>query len=333
MRFHKLDLNLLVALDALFTEANVSRAADRLCMSQSSLSSALARLRDYFNDELLVQVGRKMELTPRALVLKDAVKDLLLRLETTITAQPEFDSQTSTRTFALLMSDYISVILMPHVLALARQEAPHVRFDIRPLAGVSPHLALERGEADLLMVARSYCSSDHPVERVYQDTWQCIVWAQHPTLCDGITRAQYLAADHLVVNPVANTSALDTELMRAAGVTRKEAVHTYSFTAQPSMVVGTNLVATVHGRIAQEAARTLPIRCFAMPLALPPIEVVMQWHKYLDLDPGLNWLRSVIRRASVHLLPAPGGEPPAAPHDLSDGRLSDAWAARVAPAP
>ena len=103
MRFKKLDLNLLVALDALLTERNVTRAGERIYLSQSAMSNALSRLRQYFDDELLVPVGGKLELTPRAEVLHEAVKDVLLRIDTTVAAQPEFDPRTSDREFTMFV--------------------------------------------------------------------------------------------------------------------------------------------------------------------------------------------------------------------------------------
>ena len=106
MRLNKLDLNLLVALDAMLTETSITVAAQRLHMSQSAMSNALGRLRDHFQDKLLVQVGRRMEITPRGLVLREAVRDVLMRIDTTIAAQPEFDPAKSEREFTLLVSDY-----------------------------------------------------------------------------------------------------------------------------------------------------------------------------------------------------------------------------------
>ena len=120
-------------------------------MSQSAMSNALARLRDYFSDELLVQVGRKLELTPRAELLQDAVRDVLVRVDTTIAAQPAFDQAQSEREFKLFVSDYTLHTLMPHVLALARTQSAGVRFHL--LAQVNqPQRAMERGEVDLLVI-------------------------------------------------------------------------------------------------------------------------------------------------------------------------------------
>ena len=129
MRFKKLDLNLLVALDALLTEKNVTRAGERVFLSQSTMSNALSRLRQYFDDDLLVQVGGRMELTPRAALLHDAVRDVLVRIDTTIAAKPAFDPTESEREFTLFVSDYSMEVLIPGMLALASEQRSRVRFN------------------------------------------------------------------------------------------------------------------------------------------------------------------------------------------------------------
>ena len=121
MRFNRLDLNLLVALDALLTERSITKASERLNLSQSATSNALARLREYFDDELLVQVGRRMEPTPRAEGLRDAVRDVLVRVDATIAIQPEFDPSKSDRIFRIFVSDYTQMVFAPHLLALAHE--------------------------------------------------------------------------------------------------------------------------------------------------------------------------------------------------------------------
>jgi len=125
MRFNKLDLNLLVALDHLLHLRSVSGAAERMNMTQSAMSNALLRLRDYFDDPLLVKIGRRMELTPRADSLKDPVRDVLVRVEWTIAATSQFDPARSERQFNILLSDYTLATLIPSVLANApRFRAP-----------------------------------------------------------------------------------------------------------------------------------------------------------------------------------------------------------------
>src|SRR5215213_10127915 len=123
MELHLFDLNLLVALDALLTERNVTRAGNRLHLSQSAMSGALARLRHYFRDELLVPVGRQMALTPVAEGLVEPVRDILLQIRGTLGSKPQFDPLTATRHMSLAVSDYVADILMADVLRRARQEA------------------------------------------------------------------------------------------------------------------------------------------------------------------------------------------------------------------
>jgi LysR family transcriptional regulator, nod-box dependent transcriptional activator len=131
MELHLFDLNLLVALDALLTERNVTRAGNRLNLSQSAMSGALARLRHYFHDELLVPVGRQMALTPVAEGLVEPVRDILVRIRGTLGSKPQFDPLTATRHLSLAVSDYVVDILMADVLRRARHEAPHMTFELR----------------------------------------------------------------------------------------------------------------------------------------------------------------------------------------------------------
>ena len=203
MRFNKLDLNLLVALDALLTECSISRAAARVHLSQSAMSNALARLRAYFGDELLVQVGCTLELTPRAQTMKEPVRDVLMRVDTAIAAQPQFDPSRSDRTFQLLVSDYTTVTLMPHLLALARRQSGTVRFLLSPLPQLDqPQRALGRGEADLLVIPRNYCSPDHPIETLFEEEYVCMVWNSSRFARAGtLSYEDYVAADHVEVQP------------------------------------------------------------------------------------------------------------------------------------
>ena len=186
MRFNKLDLNLLVALDAMLTERGISRAAERLHMSQSAMSNALARLRDYFGDELLVPVGRKMALTPQAELLREAVRDVLLRVDTTITARPRFDPASASREFKLFVSDYTLTTLIPPLLALAHRQAPGVTVQLTAHVALQQQ-ALERGEVDLLVIPLAYCSPDHPTQTLFEEDFCCVVWQGSRLARQGLT--------------------------------------------------------------------------------------------------------------------------------------------------
>jgi DNA-binding transcriptional LysR family regulator len=296
MRFNKLDLNLLVALDSLFKIRSVSRAADHLNMSQSALSSALARLREYFDDELLVQVGRQMELTPRAELLREAVRDVLVRVDTTITASPHFDPARSDREFRIFVSDFSMAVLTPHLLELAQQQAPGVRFQLLPHSR-SPRRSLEQGEADLLLIPQDYCSEAHPTELLFDEDFCCVVWNRSVHARAGLTLDQYVAAGHVVMQPPATGQSFEALEMERTGIVRRVEVTTYSFLAAPFQVVGTDRITTVHRRLARHLGRFLPISVLPSPVPVKPMGQAMQWHKYRSQDPGMIWLRELLHEA------------------------------------
>lgn len=306
MRFNRLDLNLLVALDALLTECSITKAAERLNLSPSATSNALARLREYFDDELLVQVGRRMEPTPRAQGLQEAVRDVLVRVDSAIAIQPEFEPSKSDRVFHIFVSDYTQLVFVPHLLALAHAERCTARFEFLPQVS-TPHRSLERGEADLLIIPRHFLSLDHPEEVLYVEDFVCVVWRNGALARGEFTFERYLAAGHVVMQPPGGTGdSFETWFVKRYGVTRRVAVTSYGFAALPAMVVGTDLVATVHARLARTMQAAWPIEIRPPPLPITPMEQGLQWHKYRTQDPGLVWLRGLLRRA-VARMDAAGG--------------------------
>lgn len=302
MRFNKLDLNLLVALDALLDTRNITRAAERLHLSQSAMSNALGRLRDYFDDELLVQVGRKMELTPRSATLQDAVRDVLLRVDTSIAAQPDFDCSKADREFTLFVSDYSMAMLIPHALRLASQQRSTVRFRLLPQVS-TPSRSLERGEADMLVIPKPYCSAEHSTETLFVEDFVCVVWNQSALARSGLTFERYAQAGHASMQPTDNAQpAFETWFMQRFGLIRRVEVTCYSFASLPFLVVGTELVATVHTRLARQLMRSLPITLLPLPLPMEPLDQSMQWHKYRTADPAMVWLRQLVREAADALV-------------------------------
>lgn len=296
MRFNKLDLNLLVALNALLLDASISRAAERLHMSQSAMSSALGRLRDYFGDPLLVQVGRRMELTPRAEVLREAVRDVLVRVDSTIAAQPAFDPATSDREFRILVSDYTLATLAPHLLSLAHEHSKTLRFRFLPQVE-HPQRMIERNEADMLVFPRVYCSEDHPIEPLWEEEFVCLVCSQSSHARTALTVERFVTAGHVVMQPPNTEPSFETWFLTRHDISRRVEVTTYSFASVPALLVNTERVATVHKRLAQIAQQSLALKILPPPMAMPNMTQCIQWHKYRTQDPGLVWLRSVMHRA------------------------------------
>lgn len=293
MRFNGLDLNLLVALDALLAEGSITRAAHRVHLTQSAMSGALARLREHFDDPLFVQVGRKMVRTPLAEGLEAAVRDILLRIDSALDIRPQFEPAESKRRFVIAASDYIMAVLLDRVLARACTEAPGVTFALEPL-DKGPAL-LDQGEIDLLIIPPRFGAESHPSEVAIRDTYTCVVWNGNTHVGRRLTMAQYLEAGHVStwLGPE-RAPTFEDWFMKRYGIERRIEVLTYNLTSPMRLVVGTQRIATVHTRLAQLLEHAMPVRLVRPPVEFPGFECVMQWHRYKSHDPGLVWLRRLV---------------------------------------
>lgn len=292
MRFNHLDLNLLVALDVLLEEQNITRAAERLHMTQSATSGVLGRLRVYFEDELLVQVGRKMQPTPYALVLTAPVREILLTIKSSITAKPVFDPASSKRHFRIVTSDYLISVLFSQVIQQISQEAPHITFEI---LGPDSHELLIRGEVDLVMVPERYIVEGHPSQLLFEEEHVCVVWKDNPLIGDSISLDQYVEMGHVSVS-FGRTRHMSIEqwLMNQYGFSRRLEVITHDFNTLPQLIVGTHRIATMHQRLARLYAKHLPLRILPPPVNIPIMREFMLWHRSLDGDQMHRWLREKI---------------------------------------
>jgi len=258
------------------------------------------RLREYFNDELLVQVGRKMEPTPRAEGLADAVRDVLVRVEATISTQPIFLPRESSRVFRLLVSDYTLSTLMPYALALIYEEAPAVRIELRAHVA-HPARALERADADMLIIPSEYCSSEHPMEVVLEEEFCCVLWKDSPLARAPLTQETYLDAGHVVVLPGEGHPAMEDWFVPHLGVSRRVEVTTFSFATSAQLVVGTQRIATVHRRLAKRVQEYAPIVIRDVPFPMPVMQQTLQWHAHRTADPGLTWLRGLLKESVTRM--------------------------------
>ncbi len=304
MRFRKLDLNLLVALDHMLNLRSISGAAKQMNMSQSAMSNALTRLRSYFDDPLLIQVGRRMELTPRAEAMQHAVRDILVRVEATISSDLDFDPSSSTREFRILLSDYSMTTFMPRVLAMAEAKGANVRFSLIPQTEF-PYLVIERGDADILITPTMFTSRDHPSELLFEDEFACIAWSEGRYGKGRLTERQYREASHVRMVPPNSTTSFETGFLEAQGIERKVDVTCYSFASLPHLVVGTNRLATVHGLLADNAEKMLPVTRHPLPFEAPLFDQRIQWHGHKDQDPAIMWLRTLMHEAAAQLRTPP----------------------------
>lgn len=290
MRFGRLDLNLLVALDVLLAERNVTIAADRLCLSQSAMSGALGRLREYFDDELLINTGRKMVLTARAESLVTPVRNVLLQIKTTITTTPEFVPAESDRHFSIVMSDYSLDVMLAGALQAISAQAPNLTFEISPI-GDRPIAQLESREIDLLITIDQAVSEQHPKTVLFRDDYVVIAWDQNSLVKDGIDLDLYCQLGHVTVQfGKARLPTLEEFFLQTLKIKRHIEMLAPSFSSVPSLIVGTNRIATVHRRMAIKAAANLPLKLFPVPVEMPPVTQVVQWHTSAGDDLALMWV-------------------------------------------
>ncbi|MGZ8350241.1 MAG: LysR family transcriptional regulator [Allosphingosinicella sp.] len=289
MRFDRLDLNLLVALDALIEDRSVSSAAKRLYLSQPALSGALNRLREYFRDDLLVQSGRQMILTPKAEELRGPVREALMFIRSRVTTPRDFDPATAERKFSVIASDYAFHVLVDDVLHDAYRQAPGVSFELSSPDRLGGE-RLERGEIDLMITISSYLGEGHPKRPLYSDEHAVICWSEGMHK-DGLTPESFAAAGHVIaVFGPERHPAFTEQYFTQLGLTRRVAVSLPSFAALPPAVVGTDRLATMYRRHAEYFAQRLPIIVHTPPMPLPTVVEEMQWHSLRSNDQGVQWL-------------------------------------------
>jgi LysR family nod box-dependent transcriptional activator len=299
MRFNRLDLNLLVALDALLDEKKTTAAAQRLSVSQSAISGMLARLRVFFEDDLLVQVGRHMELTPLGRELADPVRQLLLQIQATVAIRPALDLATERRHFRITVSDYgVPILIAPLVRRLQRL-APHITIELRPQIETTGQ-SLRRGETDLSIVPDDYLDAEHPHAQLFVDSYSCVVWDGNDAVGETLDLETFSRCGHVAPHlgrPGAPTVA--ERFFNDSGIARQVCVTTHDFSSLATVVVGTNLIATMQTRLARDSAQRLPLRLLVPPLQPPPLRVCMQWHRYQTSDPAHRWLREQLAAVAV----------------------------------
>jgi LysR family nod box-dependent transcriptional activator len=302
MRLSQFDLNQLVALDALLTEISVSKAGDRVFLSESAMSTALKRLRLSFRDQLLVPVGRKMILTPLARELARPVQDILLQIRAVMSMRREFNPSTSQETFSVLVSDYAGTVFGPAIVRRVALEGPNVKIKLR-LVDHSWVQQLERGETDLVIVPEQFALATHPKEILFRDTYSCIVWSQNRRVKNRISQEQYMAMGHAVMEfKEERISPIDTRFLQKTGFSRRVEVTAPYFTLLPMLVVGTNRIATLHTQLAKLYAKYLDIRIIPFPFSDPPSHVsVIQYPQHLKANPAHEWFRGIVKSVSQEL--------------------------------
>ncbi|MCM0616841.1 LysR family transcriptional regulator [Paenarthrobacter sp. TYUT067] len=287
------DLNLLVSLLALLEEANVSRAAERLGIGQPAMSSALARLRRHYKDELLLRVGRDYELTPQARLLLPQLRQTVAMMEQALGIEEVFDPASSTRTFTILASDYPAVELRDKI-AAATLAAPRVRIEVLPLPEVPSYTDREllshdfavlvpgggfEGRSHVLFTDEYVCLLDQENERIRDNTISWEDFTDLPHAVAGFGQGHKTPADRVLLQ---------------LGFARLPRVKTNGWLPLPAIIAGTELVALVPARLVSRLGPMTGTVGLPTPFDPVPIVETLWWHASKDSDPGHRWLRGFL---------------------------------------
>ena len=295
MRFNGLDLNLLLAFQILMEERSVTRAARRMNVSQPAMSAALGRLRDYFQDDLLVAHGKQMYPTAHAEGLTAPVRQCLADLDALLISTARFDSTRTERSFRIVASDYITASVIGPLSQKLAETAPGIRLDIMLPSEEAARLVFE-GKADLIITPEDFIARDQPAELLCEEKQLVIGWLGNPAFMDGLDAAAFGRLGHVAVHVGSNRvpSFADRQIERM-GLDRTVEISCGSFTLVPWLINGTNRIAVMHERLARQMVAQFPLVLTEMPFPFPVMREMMQYHRAREADEGLRWLRNELR--------------------------------------
>jgi DNA-binding transcriptional LysR family regulator len=304
VKVNRIDLNLLVYLDALLRERNVTQAAHQLNLSQPAMSNGLRRLRELFNDPLLVRTSEGMTPTERALELEPMVREVLSKIDHAVQPRGDFDAASALRVFRIMASDYAESTLLPSVLGKLRTLAPGLTLDIMTPSDVS-FLDVERGKVDMVINRfDSMPQSFHQIH-LWNDSFTCVLSPQNPVLKD-FTLENYLKANHVWVSKtgmgvgvgvdpgdVQRLGWVDVALNKL-GKKRQIRVFTRHYQAAMTLAEQNDLIVTLPTRAAQLKLNNPRVVLRDPPLEIPPLQLKMAWSPLLQHNPANKWLRKLI---------------------------------------
>jgi LysR family nod box-dependent transcriptional activator len=295
MRFKGLDLNLLLAFQVLLEERSVTRAARRLHVSQPAMSSVLGRLRDYFQDPILIAHGKRLHPTAHAESLAVPVRQLLSGVDGLLATSAAFDPATTRRTFRIVASDYITASLIGPTAGRLAAEAPGIKLEFILPSEDATRLVIE-GKADLLITPQEFTTPEQPSELLCKERQVVVGWTENPLMHTRLTKRAFEQAGHLAVVVGSNRglSFADRQVERL-GVRRTVEITCGCFTMVPWLLCGTQRLALMHERLARQMTAAFPLTSAKIPFAFPVMEEMMQFHRARQNDPGLRWLRTKLK--------------------------------------
>lgn len=293
MKLHQIDLNLLLAFDALMTSRHVTRAAEQLFISQPAMSHALNRLREQFADPLLVKTPQGMQPTARALRLHAGIQQALKLIEQQIEDVEEFDPATSNRRFVISTTDYVECVLIPPLIRHLQQIAPQIRIEIQILRDELPETELANGDIDLVLGFDEYMQVPRYLKREtwYQEPLAGLVRNTHQQISEPLSLPDLIQMAHVFHSPLGTTDSMVDRYLASHGLQRKISVNSQSYLSAAAIVSQTDHILVLPKKVASMLAGNWPLRIVNLPEDMPCYHLNCVWHPAQGEHPALVWLR------------------------------------------
>jgi DNA-binding transcriptional LysR family regulator len=295
------DLNLVKALDALLQEHSVTRAAERLSLTQPTVSAALAKLRVIFEDELLIKTGKVMRPTPFAETLAPQVRSTLTEVEALISSRADFSPHEDARTFRVLATDYAALVLIRPLMEVLARDAPKVRIFLDTGKILQHSERLDLGDIDVAVVPQWFTQSTGlPSEPLFTDRFIAAAWQMNMAVSDPMTLEEladlpYLGYDLGPLAPVVDS------VLQQLGIAHQADTIVSSFVIGPLLIKGTKQITFVQERLFHLIAGLAELKALEPPCEFPPIVETVTWHPRSTNDPGHRWLREQMRQVASRL--------------------------------
>jgi DNA-binding transcriptional LysR family regulator len=301
-RLNRLDLNLLVVLDVLLAERNVTHAAQRLGLSQPTVSNALARLREALGDRLLVRTAQGMVPTARALAVQHQLSAALGGLAAVVNVGASFDPRTARRSFVIAATDYVQFVLLGELLRNVQRSAPGVTLELVAPRGQFPWQDLGAGIDMVVGGARlQEVPSTLHRRRIFRDRVVCLLRDGHRYAEGPLTLQRYLELDHIEALPIGSVGLADEMLMSSGHPRRRLVLTVPHFLIVPFLVAQSDCCFTLAQRIAKPLAALLQLRIRPLPYEMPVIAIDAFWHDRVHHDPAHRWLRRLLIATSARI--------------------------------
>ena len=300
MNYEQFDLNLLNVFDAVMTELNVTRASERLNMTQPAVSNALKRLRNLLNDELFVKVPSGVSPTPKALEIWQPLREALNQIRQTL--EPiEFNPATETATFTIALNDFNAALILPPLMKGIEAIAPNINVRTVPNTHINAAMLLEKAEIDIAIGVFPSPPPRLRSQTLLTSPWICAMRRDHSLVRKKLTLDRYAQAKHLLVTLTGESTGLIDPLLQERGLNRRIGLTVNHFFVAPQILVNSDLIATLPTRVVQLSGIADQLHLTPVPIEIHPTSIKMMWHERSQRNTAQVWFRTQLAEVCSHL--------------------------------